>query len=218
LADGKTRPRDVAHHLHEKMYALIEPIDPNDPEKKDGWGRQFCIKKWSLDGTNVCREAWKLARGGSARQHRLLYAMVCRGHGPADSDAHGAVKRVLSALEKETDASGKGVLDEKRGFASNWWKEYFLLCDWLPNEERIQIRGPSYDILHKDVYGASAKAVGMHLSYKVWRECAQEGLRQVASLLPGSDPARLKASRAARHSKFPECQARPLAHMHIGER
>ena len=76
-----------------------------------------------------------------------------------------------------------------------------LLCDWLPNEERIQIRGPTYEFLHKSVYGEAAKQAGKYLSYKIWMECKAEGLVLVAALLKGSDPKRLRASRSARHSK-----------------
>ena len=76
-----------------------------------------------------------------------------------------------------------------------------LLCDWLPNEERIQIRGPSYDFLHKHVYGEAAKQAGKYLSYKTWMGCKAEGLALVASLLKGADPKKLKATRSARHSK-----------------
>lgn len=66
--------------------------------------------------------------------------------------------------------------------------------------------GPSYRVLFDKTYQPVATQVGLSLSYKVWRECANEGLRLVCKLLPGSDPAKMKASRAARHSKFPECQ------------
>ena len=40
----------------------------------------------------------------------------------------------------------------------------------------------------------------------MWKECSVEGLKLTAALLPGADPKKLKASRSARHSKFPECQ------------
>ena len=205
-ADEKTKLKDVQRQLHEKMYALIEPLFPNDPEKTDNWGRKYSIKKWTLDGVEVCRSAWQRVRGGSSRQHRMILAMVCRGHGPTDAAAHANVTKVVKALASVTDASGKRDT-EKRGFAADWWKDYFMLCDFLPNEERIQIRGPAYAQLHEGVYGPMAVRVGMKLSYKIWRECAKEGLRLAAKLLPGSDPNRIKASRAARHSKFPECQA-----------
>ena len=66
-ADEKTKLKEVQRNLHEKMYALIEPLFPDDREQKDHLGRMFCIKKWTLDGVEVCRSAWKLVRGGSDR-------------------------------------------------------------------------------------------------------------------------------------------------------
>lgn len=138
--------------------------------------------------------------GGSNNMHRTVYSMVCRGHGPGDAAAEVQVKRMLQKVETVLDAAG--VRDnEHRGFAAHWWKNYLLLCDWMPNEQRVVIRGPSYEFLHKSVYGAVAKQAGLHLCYKTWMGCLQEGLRLVCDLLEGSDPAKLRASRSARHSK-----------------
>jgi hypothetical protein len=47
----------------------------------------------------------------------------------------------------------------------------------------------------------------MYLSYKAWRSCMPEGLRQLAIGLPGCDAKTLRCGRAARHSKFPECSS-----------
>ena len=97
----------------------------------------------------------------------------------------------MRTVEAALDANGTRD-NEKRGYAAHWWKNYLLLCDWLPNEEKIQIRGPAYDFLHKDVYGEAAKQAGKYLSYKTWMECKAEGLVLVAALLKGSDPKRLR--------------------------
>ena len=51
------------------------------------------------------------------------------------------------------------------------------------------------------VRNSSQTGSGKKLSYKTWKSCKAEGLVLVASLLKGSDPKRLKASRSARHSK-----------------
>ena len=146
-----------------------------------------------------------LAVGGSEKMHRTVLSSVLRGHGPGDAAAEVSLKKMLKKVEAVLDASGKRD-NEKRGHAAHWWKNYLLLCDWLPNEQRIQIRGPSYEFLHRSVYGEAAKQAGMYLAYKTWRECMAEGLVLVASLLKGSDPKKLKASRSARHSK---CATRP---------
>ena len=132
--------------------------------------------------------------------HRTLVSLVCRGHGPGDAAAQVMTNKMLRKVEAVCDA--KGVRDnEKRGYAAHFWKNYLLLCDWLPNEQKVQIRGPSYSFVHKEVYGAPAKQAGMYLSYKTWKDCMKEGLVLLAALLPGSDPKKLRAARSARHSK-----------------
>ena len=129
-----------------------------------------------------------------------VLSYVLRGHGPGDAAAEVSMKKMLRAVEAVLDANGTRD-NEKRGYAAHWWKDYLLLCDWLPNEERIQIRGPTYGFLHKSVYGAAAKQAGKFLSYKTWMDCKDEGLVLVSTLLKGSDPKKLKATRSARHSK-----------------
>ena len=145
-----------------------------------------------------------MALGGTEKMHRLVLSSVCRGHGPGDASAQYLMKKMLRQVDAVLDKSGTRD-NEKRGYAAHWWKNYLLICDWLPNEEKIQIRGPSYEFLHKSVYGEVAERAGLFLAYKTWRDCMAEGLVLVASLLPGSDPKKLKASRSARHSK---CAAR----------
>ena len=144
-----------------------------------------------------------LAVGGTEKMHRTVLSCVLRGHGPGDAAAEVSMKKMLRTVEAVLDVSGTRdtTLIEKRGHAAHWWKNYLLLCDWLPNEQRIQIRGPKYGFLHESVYGAAAKQAGKKLSYKTWMSCKAEGLVLVCSLLKGSDPKKLKASRSARHSK-----------------
>lgn len=168
----------------------------------------------------VCRKGWMLAVGGTEKMHRTVLSCVLRGHGPGDAAAEVSMKKMLRNVEAVLDASGTRD-NEKRGYAAHWWKNYLLLCDWLPNEERIQIRGPSYDFLHKHVYGEAAKQAGKNLSYKTWMGCKAEGLVLVAALLKGSDPKRLRASRSARHSKcvthrFELCEHTLITHRSRG--
>ena len=141
-----------------------------------------------------------IAVGGTEKMHRTVLSCVLRGHGPGDAAADLSMKKMMKKVEEVLDANGTRD-NEKRGYAAHWWKNYLLLCDWLPNEQRIQIRGPNYEFLHKSVYGEVARKAGKYLAYKTWRSCINEGLLLVASLLKGSDPKKLKASRSARHSK-----------------
>ena len=194
----------VQTSIHQKIWGLKAPAT-DTLGGQDRYGRKYVIPKWTLDGHEVCREAWQLVVGGSSKKHSSIYSMVCGGYGPADMVARKSAKILLEKLSTRTDAKGRRD-SERRGFAANWWKDYFLLCDFLPNEERIQIRGPPYETLHKSVYKPAAEQAGLYLGKKQWKECSAEGLKLVAALLPGADPNKLKASRSARHSKFPECQ------------
>ena len=194
----------VTSSIFAKMWSLKTPAT-DTLDAQDRYGRKFVIQTWMLDGYEVCRDAWELAVGGSKKKHRTLYSLVCGGYGPTDLEARKTTKKLLEKLETQTDAVGRRD-NERRGFAANWWKNYLLLCDYLPNEERIQIRGPSDEKLHQLVYKPAAVQAGLYLGKNMWKECAKEGLRLLAALLPGANPTTLKASRAARHSKFPECQ------------
>ena len=77
--------------------------------------------------------------------------------------------------------------------------------DWLPDEQRIRIRGPGFKFLHANVYRPRAMAAGLELSYKTWKGCMKQGVLDVCYDLPGSKPEQVKVGRAARHSNFPEC-------------
>ena len=191
---------DIQAAIHHKIWALKEPIGAKTSNRGDVYGRAYMIRQWKLDGHVVCKKAWQLAVGGSQNMHKTLYSLVCRGHGPGDAAAQVQVKQMRKKVEAVLDA--KGVQDNpRRGFAAQWWKNYLLLCDWLPNEQKIQIRGPSYDWLHRNAYGPVAHHANLHLSYKTWMSCKPEGLVLVALLLKDANPQMLKASRSARHSK-----------------
>ena len=73
----KVKLSDVSAALHHHMWALKVKRENISQD-----GAEYEIPKWSLDGREVCSEAWKHARGGSDRRHRDLYSMVLRGYGP----------------------------------------------------------------------------------------------------------------------------------------
>ena len=102
-----------------------------------------------------------IAVGGTEKMHRTVLSCVLRGHGPGDAAAEVSMKKMLRAVEAVVDESGKRD-NEKRGYAAHWWKNYLLLCDWLPNEERIQIRGPPDEKLHQSVYKPAAVQAGLY--------------------------------------------------------
>ena len=140
----------VTSSIFTRMWNLKAPAT-DSLGGQDRYGRKYIVPRWMLDGYEVCHEAWKLVVGGSEKKHRSLYALVCGGHGPSDLEARKLTKKLVEKLEARTDASGRRD-NERRGFAANWWKNYLLLCDFLPNKDRIQIRGPRDAQLHQNFY------------------------------------------------------------------
>lgn len=147
----------VSTNLHKHIWEQKVPI-PKEKIKEgvDADGRCFSLNIWTLDDIQVCRDAWVLARGGTARRHRDLRALVCRGISPTSSTNSKEASKVAKLLTGMWDKGGKKD-SERRGFAAEWWRKSFMLMDFLPNEDRIQIRGPSFDIYHKQIYGPVAK-------------------------------------------------------------
>ena len=163
------------------------------------------LLKWTLGHNKVvCRAAWERAYGAATRRYRTIYGLVQRGHAPHQDEASQQAKSLLQLMDRVTDAAGV-CLNQKRSWAACWWKGTLLLMDWSPNEQRIRIRGPGFKFLHANTYGPRARAVGLHLSYKVWKGCMKQGVHDVCLQLPGSNPGRVSVSRFADHSNFPEC-------------
>lgn len=148
----------------------------------------------------------------------------CRTHVPTPHIR--GIRRGLSTPVLVCNVSRESM---KRAFATAWWVRTLGTMDFMPNECRIVIRGPSYGFYHKRIYCLAARPLGLELSYKTWRACALEALRDLSKRLPGqvwdqqtgamvatnphklvlARPVRelgmLKMGRAAKHSKFPEC-------------
>ena len=206
--DGHEEPRvrleDVSLRLHEKLWELKEPRFPNEPKRVDSYGRKFRVKKYHIDNVPVCAAGWKKAMGGSDRRHRDLLKLLVRGQAPAATANGKQASQLLHLLKDVRDASGKR-LSRARDFAADWWTKLLMLMEYQPTEETIVIRGPSYDYYHEHVYKPAAKRCGLILSRKTWMDCLSEALARIARLLPGCDPAKLRASRCARHANFPKC-------------
>ena len=199
---GKRSVNEVALRVHRLLWEMKEPLATDAPQRDKG--AKYQIIDWKLDGRPVCRSAWEKTYCVSAWTVRSAYGLVRRGHKPADVESSQEAERLSRLLAKTIDADGK-VDNERRGFAVTWWKNLLLLMDWLPNEQRVQLRGPGFKFLHTSIYGPAATRCGMKLEYRAWRKCVPAALKELCRLLPGADPAKLKCSRSARHSKFPEC-------------
>ena len=199
----------VKHSLHAQLWELKKPLPLKEGHLVDCLGRSYCIPKYFLNGTAVCMQAWRLAVGGTKSTHDGLRGMTMRGISPADDQRSARARRVVAVLDKTT-AAVETKSEGKRRFAAAWWEKFLLLHDFMPNEERIVLRGPGntefwegdYKPAVREAFGPSAEP----LSYKVFMDCLPDGLLLLQkNHLPASDPGRLKVSRSARHSKFPEC-------------
>ena len=195
----RVKLRDVSTALHTHMWALKV-----EREEVSAHGAQYEIPKWTLDGKEVCREAWRHARGGSSRRHRDIYCMVRRGHGPAERAAGKLARLETALLQRQADCD-----NARKIWTVNWWAEELLLHEWLPNEHAVRFRGQGFGFLHKSLYRTLALAANIKpLSYKPWRkDCVQGALIQLheQNKLPGSDIKKLRLKRSAKHSAFPEC-------------
>ena len=65
---GQASSQFLGNCLHQEMWANKKPLPPGAATL----GRKYHVVSWAIEGTPVCRAAWKAARGGSRRQHRDL--------------------------------------------------------------------------------------------------------------------------------------------------
>ena len=75
LSQGQVKER-----LHQAMWSLAIKLPA-----ADNLGRTHAIRKWKIQGVDVCRKGWERAHGLGERLSRTLYSMVLRGYGPADA-------------------------------------------------------------------------------------------------------------------------------------
>ena len=129
--------------------------------------------------------------------------MVLRGHGPAERKAGKLAKLELAILDRQARSE-----NSRKIWTVNWWAMELLMHDWLPNENAVRFRGQGYGSIHTSIYSDAATNAGVRpLGFTSWRKCPKLALKQLhaENKLPGSDPAKLRLKRSAKHSAFPEC-------------
>lgn len=162
-----TSKREVLRNAHELLWQLREPL-----EKSDSFGRVFQVKTFKLDGRPVCREAWKAAYNIGPSAFKTSMAMTCRGHGP-DS-------RHASQLASATARKFSTQTETKLEWAVCWWVKHLMVQDFLPNQEKIQYRGPAFAVTHRTVYKVEAMRCGMALECKHWLRARGPALARLA--------------------------------------
>ena len=159
---------DITCRAHWAMWELKENFNADGSMGPNG--EVYRIKQWRVLGKVVCKSGWAEVTGITERMQRTIYTLVRRGHSPLDvthAKKADRVARLISGLEDCT-----GVRDsEKRGFATCWWKSLLMLMDFMPNEQRIVLRGPGYGYYYHQVYLPPTAKAGLKLSYKTWMTC-----------------------------------------------
>ena len=198
--DGEDTPVGTFRKkLHEKMWQMKVLL-----QTANRHGHNYKVVEWKYDGKHLCRPAWMKLMGGAYQAHREMYAFTLRGISPEDVQSKkGAELRVKAATSIEGDET------ERAAFATNWLHTKFLnTMEWMPNENRIVIRGLPLLQVWELQYKPEAERSKMKLSYKQFADqmkpaailCAQQHC-------PGQreENEKVKFGRSARHSKFPNC-------------
>ena len=201
-------PSVVRDRLHKAMWDLprTQLSEDGHPDSK---GRLYRISSWHLTcmrgrQIQVCRSGWKCAMGGSNNAHDDMYGFVLRGRSPVEQEAslQGQQQvRLLTLLDKTRLTRDS----QRREYGIGFWVRIMRLCDWMPNDDWLVLRGPGYKFFHKEIYGPPAKHVGLFFEYKAFMKLIKPALKVIASELPECDAAKLSFGRSERHSKFPEC-------------
>ena len=160
-------------------------------------------QKWRLEGKPVCKKGWMAAMGFKEWTVREALSKTLQGISPQDAAKERKNKRMtreLTAAEKKP----------KKDWAESWWAAWLRLHEHLPNEHTIQVRGPPWNVIFKEVFLPEVKLAAPHLvpSYTTWMKAQEGGLERLArEYYRGADgpTPTLRCKRSARHSHFPEC-------------
>lgn len=187
---------EVKTAVHRAVHELRVPLTTSGCD-----GSLFYVPEWRIGGANgrrVCRKAFITVLGGTPNAHRGALTLTRAGKDPSDAKA---AKDAAVAVKWS-----KTLIGPRAQFAVSWWKEHLMWHDWLPNEIKIQYRGPTWNVVHRDFYEPLAKAAGQFLKMKQWMRNRKRALSELhAEYFASVTNRTLVVARSARHSKFPEC-------------
>ena len=135
---------------------------------------------------------------------RVSVSLVLWGVSPVDVAAkRGAALLVAAETRVEAEVS------EKRRLTVDWLhRKYLCTMEFMPNENRIVLRGVGSMTVHKEMYETQARAGGFYLSYKQWYACMKPAAAACVAAehgIPADKSVRVRVTRSARHSNFPMC-------------
>jgi len=182
--------------------------------ENDALGRCWRVTKWDVpdrkgDPVPLCHKGWVCAIGGSPTAHARMYALLLRGHSSSYVEGQAAAaghKKLLLLAE----SAGNNRRNARRDYAVHWWLRLLRLQDYMPNDNKLVLRGPGYGFLHAEVYKPLANSTALPaLSYKSFMSCVGPALALVGKELEvvhgDMDASKLRFGRSERHSKFAEC-------------
>ena len=182
--------------VHAAVWELRQPLTA--PHRD---GRIFSVPTWRLGGPGgkvVCKRAFIAAIGGTHYAHREALALTIAGKEPSDKKAHRAASLAIQNLDRTNSPRCE--------WAHSWWRQHLMWQDWLPNEMKIQYRGPTWQMVYDQFYLPAATRLSMVLSKRQWMRTRNAAVAKLHSeFFPGVSDKRLTVARSARHSKFPEC-------------
>mgnify|MGYP006142470173 CR=1 FL=1 len=98
---------------------------------------------------------------------------------------------------------------EKRRLTVDWLHRHYLsTMEFMPNENRIVLRGVGTVTVHKELYQTTARSGGFYLSYKQFMACMKPAAVACVAAQHGASEDKkhkVRVSRSARHSNFPMC-------------
>lgn len=206
---NKLSIKDVKYAIHCIYWELREPLSEPSTSDKKHINR---IPNYKLNGKVVCKKVFQEAVGGSDFAHRMALSMTLQGVHPNEVRGSQAAQKVVQHM--------KARHSSKTSWAISWWKRHLTYQDFLPNECKIQYRGPSWTDVHKSLYVPEATTLNLVLKKSQWIRARAGALQQLQrELYELNDPrleklkstfvdkeVKLTVTRSARHSKFPECK------------
>ena len=188
--------RDVKVAVHHAVWALRKPAGPGAPEE-----RPYAIPSWRLGGPGgkeVCKAAFQAAIGGTDNSHRVAVQLTIAGRDPLHYRSYAMAAEVVKTANRRRSP--------RKEWAIQWWRRHLLWQDWLPNEMKIQYRGPFWDTVYNDFYLPEARRAALVLKRKQWMHHQKPAIEILQKqFYPAGADQTLTVTRSARHSKFPEC-------------
>jgi hypothetical protein len=198
--EGKgTSPSTVNKALHGLLWSMKTPLP-----HRNSRAHNYKIPSFHYDGTPLCKRGWEVLFGATSWGMRVSVSLVLWGVSPVDVAAkRGAALLVAAETRVEAEVS------EKRRLTVDWLhRKYLCTMEFMPNENRIVLRGVGSMTVHKEMYETQARAGGFYLSYKQWYACMKPAAAACVAAEHGVSAdkcVRVRVTRSARHSNFPMC-------------